>query len=198
MSRIFIDHPVFAWVLAIIVIMAGGLSILTLPISQYPEIAAPEITITVNYPGASAQTVNDTVVRPILQQMSGLDGLEYISSSTEASGAMEIDLTFLQGTNPDVAQVQVQNKLSIADANLPAEVTQQGVEVKKASKDFMEIVGFVSTNNSMDSHDISDYIASNIEDQLTRITGVGDYTLFGSEYAMRISLNPGECPGIFR
>jgi multidrug efflux pump len=192
MSRFFIDHPVFAWVLAIIVTIAGGLSILTLPISQYPEIAAPEVTITVNYPGASAQTVNDTVVRPILQQMSGLDGLEYISSSTEASGALEIDLTFLQGTDPNVAQVQVQNKLSIADANLPAEVTQQGVEVKKASKDFMEIVGFVSTDNSMDSHDVSDYIASNIEDQLTRITGVGDYTLFGSEYAMRISLNPGE------
>jgi multidrug efflux pump len=192
MSRFFIDHPVFAWVLAIIVILIGGISILSLPIAQYPAIAPPEVTITVTYPGASAQTVNDTVVRPILQQMSGLDGLEYISSSSESSGAMEIDLTFLQGTDPDVAQVQVQNKLSIADSNLPAEVTQQGVEVKKASKDFMEIVGFVSTDHSMDSHDISDYIASNIEDQLTRITGVGDYTLFGSEYAMRISLNPGE------
>jgi multidrug efflux pump len=192
MSRFFIDRPVFAWVLAIIVILIGGISILTLPIAQYPEIAPPEVTITVTYPGASAQTVNDTVVRPILQQMSGLDGLEYISSSTESSGAMEIDLTFAQGTNPDTAQVQVQNKLSIADSNLPAEVTQQGVEVKKASKDFMEIVGFVSTNHSMDTHDIGDYIASNIQDQLTRITGVGDYTLFGSEYAMRISLNPGE------
>ena len=192
MSRFFIDRPVFAWVLAIIVILIGGISILNLPIAQYPEIAPPEVTITVNYPGASAQTVNDTVVRPILQQMSGLDGLEYISSSTESSGAMEIDLTFLQGTNPDTAQVQVQNKLSIADSNLPAEVTQQGVEVKKASKDFMEIVGFVSTNHSMDSQDIGDYIAANIQDQLTRITGVGDYTLFGSEYAMRISLNPGE------
>jgi multidrug efflux pump len=192
MSRFFIDHPVFAWVLAIIVILIGTISIFSLPISQYPEIAPPEVTITVTYPGASAQTVNDTVVRPILQQMSGLDGLEYISSTSESSGAMEIDLTFLQGTDPDVAQVQVQNKLSIADANLPAEVTQQGVEVKKASKDFMEVVGFVSTNHSMDSHDIGDYIASNIQDQLTRITGVGDYTLFGSEYAMRISLNPGE------
>jgi len=192
MSRFFIDRPVFAWVLAIIVILIGGISILNLPISQYPDIAAPEISITVNYPGASAQTVDDTVVRPILQQMSGLDGLEYISSSTESTGAMEIDLTFLQGTNPDIAQVQVQNKLSIADANLPAEVTQQGVEVKKAAKDFMMIVGFISTDNSMDSHDISDYIGSDIQDQLTRITGVGDYTLFGSEYAMRISLNPGK------
>jgi len=192
MSRFFIDRPVFAWVLAIIVILLGGISILTLPIAQYPEIAPPEVSITVNYPGASAQTVNDTVVRPILQQMSGLDGLEYISSSTESSGAMEIDLTFVQGTDPDVAQVQVQNKLSIASSNLPAEVTQQGVEVKKAAADFMEIAGFVSTNHSMDSHDIADYIASNIEDHLTRITGVGDYTLFGSEYAMRILLNPGE------
>ena len=192
MSRFFIDRPVFAWVLAIIVIMIGGISILTLPVAQYPEIAPPEVSITVNYPGASAQTVDDTVVRPILQQMSGLDGLEYISSSTESNGAMEIDLTFLQGTNPDIAQVQVQNKLSIASSNLPAEVTQQGVEVKKASKDFMLIVGFISSNHSMDSHDIADYIASNIQDQLTRISGVGDYTLLGSEYAMRISLNPGE------
>ena len=155
MSRFFIDHPVFAWVLAIIVVLVGGISILSLPIAQYPEIAPPEVTITVTYPGASAQTVNDTVVRPILQQMSGLDGLEYISSSTESSGALEIDLTFLQGTDPDVAQVQVQNKLSIASSNLPAEVTQQGVEVKKAAADFIEIVGFVSTNHSMDSHDIA-------------------------------------------
>jgi multidrug efflux pump len=192
MSRFFIDRPVFAWVLAIIVILVGALSILIMPIAQYPEIAPPEISITVNYPGASAQTVDDTVVRPILQQMSGLDGLEYISSSTESSGAMEIDLTFLQGTNPDIAQVQVQNKLSIADSNLPLEVTQQGVEVKKASKDFMMFIGFISANNSMDSHDISDYIGSSVQDQVTRITGVGDYTLFGSEYAMRISLNPGE------
>ena len=192
MSRFFIDRPVFAWVLAIIVILAGGISILNLPIAQYPEIAPPEVTITVNYPGASAQTVNDTVVRPILQQMSGLDGLEYISASSESSGAMEIDLTFLQGTNPDIAQVQVQNKLSVASASLPAEVTEQGVQVKKASKDFMLVVGLISPNHSMDGHDIGDYIASNMQDQLTRITGVGDYTLFGSEYAMRIWLDPGE------
>jgi multidrug efflux pump len=192
MSRFFIDRPVFAWVLAIIVIMVGAISILKLPIAQYPEIAPPEISITVNYPGASAQTVDDTVVRPILQQMSGLDGLEYIASSTESNGAMEIDLTFLQGTNPDIAQVQVQNKLAIADSNLPAEVIQQGVEVKKVSKDFMLFVGLISTDHSMDSNDISDYIGSSIQDQLTRITGVGDYTLFGSEYAMRIWLNPGE------
>jgi len=192
MSRFFIDRPVFAWVLAIIVILIGGISILTLPVAQYPEIAPPEVSITVTDPGASAQTVNDTVVRPILQQMSGLDGLEYISSTTESNGAMSINLTFLQGTDPDIAQVQVQNKLAIASANLPLEVTEQGVEVKKASQDFMLLAGFISTNHSMDSHDIADYIGSNIQDQLTRITGVGDYTLFGSEYAMRIALNPGE------
>jgi multidrug efflux pump len=192
MSRFFIDRPVFAWVLAIIVILVGGISVFTLPIAQYPEIAPPTVSITVNYPGASAQTVSDTVVRPILQQMSGLDGLEYIASTTQSSGAMEIDLTFVQGTNPDIAQVQVQNKLSIAEANLPTEVTQQGVQVKKASKNFMLAVAFISTNNSMDSHDIADYIGSNVQDQLTRITGVGDYQLFGAEYAMRIWLNPGE------
>jgi len=190
MSRFFIDRPVFAWVLGLILMLFGAISVYTLPIAQYPNIAPPQISITVTYPGASAQTVSDTVVRPILQQMSGLDGLEYISSSTQANGSLEIDLTFVQGTDPNVAQVQVQNKLSLADANLPTEVTAQGIKVNKAVKNFMMIVGLVSEDGSMSAADISDFVASNLQDPLTRIPGVGDFTLFGAEYAMRIWLDP--------
>jgi multidrug efflux pump len=192
MSAFFIDRPVFAWVLGLVLMMVGGLAIFKLPIAQYPSIAPPQIAITVVYPGASAQTVADTVVRPINQQMSGLDGLEYISSTAASSGAMEIDLTFVQGTDPNIAQVQVQNKLSLAEATLPAEVTAQGIKVTKATKDFMMIIGLISTDGSMSAQDINDYIASNIEDPITRVSGVGDYTLFGSEYAMRIWLDPGK------
>ena len=190
MSRFFIDHPVFAWVLGLILMLAGGIEIFLLPVAQYPSIAPPQISITVTYPGASAQTVANTVVRPILQQMSGLDGLEYIASSTQANGTMEIDLTFVQGTDPNIAQVQVQNKLSLAEANLPTDVIQQGIKVNKAVKNFMLIVGLVSEDGSMSADDINDYVASNLQDPLTRISGVGDFTLFGSEYAMRIWLDP--------
>jgi multidrug efflux pump len=190
MSRFFIDRPVFAWVLALVLMLAGGIEISLLPVAQYPGIAAPQISITATYPGASAETVADTVVRPILQQMSGLDGLEYISSSTQSNGTAEIDLTFVQGTDPNIAQVQVQNKLSLAEANLPAEVTSEGLDVDKAVKSFMLVMGLVSTDGSLSAADISDYIASNMQDPLTRIPGVGDFTLFGSEYAMRIWLDP--------
>jgi multidrug efflux pump len=190
MSRFFIDRPVFAWVLGLVLMLLGGIEIFQLPIAQYPSIAPPQISITVAYPGASAQTVTDTVVRPILQQMSGLDGLEYISSSTQANGSMEIDLTFIQGTNPNIAQVQVQNKLSLAEASLPAEVTQQGIKVAKSVKNFMMVIGLISTDGSMSGVDINDYVASNMQDALTRVPGVGDFTLFGSEYAMRIWLDP--------
>ena len=191
MSAFFIDRPVFAWVIGLILMLVGGIEIMQLPVSQYPAIAPPQIAITVTYPGASAQTVADTVVRPIEQQMSGLDGLEYIASNTQADGSMEIDLTFKQGTNPDIAQVQVQNKLSLAESQLPSEVTQQGIRVTKGVKNFMMIVGFISTDGSMNAQDITDYVASNVQDPLSRVTGVGDYTLFGSEYAMRIWLDPG-------
>jgi len=190
MSHFFIDRPVFAWVLGLILMLFGGISIYTLPIAQYPSIAPPQISITVTYPGASAQTVSDTVVRPILQQMSGLDGLEYISSTTQASGAMEIDLTFVQGTDANIAQVQVQNKLSLATANLPQEVTSQGIKVNKAVKNFMMVIGLVSEDGSMSAADINDYVASNLQDPLTRVSGVGDFTLFGAEYAMRIWVDP--------
>jgi multidrug efflux pump len=190
MSRFFIDRPIFAWVLGLVLMLAGAIEIRLLPVAQFPSIAAPLIAITVTYPGASAQTVQDTVVEPILQQMSGLDGLEYISSSTRADGSMEIDFTFAQGTDPNVAQVQVENNLSLAEALLPSVVTQQGIKVKKSAKNFMLVVGLVSADGSMSAEDISDYIASHLQDPLTRIPGVGDFNLFGTEYAMRIWLDP--------
>ncbi|MBB5372221.1 efflux RND transporter permease subunit [Acidocella aromatica] len=192
MSRFFIDRPVFAWVLALILMLGGAIAAVTMAIAQYPSIAPPQIAITGTYAGASAQTVTDTVVRPILQQMNGLDGLEYISASTQSSGAFEVDLTFVQGTDPNIAQVQVQNKLSLAEPNLPSEVSSQGLRVVKATKNYMLIIGVVSTDGSMSSYDISDYIASKMRDSLTRIPGVGDYVQFGSEYAMRIWVDPGK------
>lgn len=190
MSRFFIDRPIFAWVLALVLMLAGALAITQLPIAQYPPIAPPQISISGSYPGASAQTVANTVVRPILQQMTGLDGLEYISGSTESSGQFEVELTFKQGIDPNIAQVQVQNKLSLAEATLPSEVTTTGLRVLKATRDYMLIVGLISTNKTLDRADLGDYIASHMVDPITRIPGVGDYTLFGSEYAMRIWLNP--------
>ncbi|MGE4482089.1 efflux RND transporter permease subunit [Acidocella sp.] len=190
MSRFFIDRPIFAWVLALVLMLAGAISITQLPVAQYPSIAAPQVSITGTYPGASAETVANTVIRPILQQMSGLDGLEYISSDAQSTGAFEIDLTFTQGTDSNIAQVQVQNKLSLAEASLPSEVTTTGLKVLKATRDYMLFFALISTNGSMDRSDIADYIASNMVDPITRISGVGDYTLFGSEYAMRIWLNP--------
>jgi multidrug efflux pump len=190
MSRFFIDRPIFAWVLGLVLMLLGGIEVFLLPVAQFPSIAAPQISITVTYPGASAQTITDTVVRPILQQMFGLDGLEYVSSSAQSDGTMEIDLTFIQGTDPNIAQVQVQNKLSLAEANLPPQVTQQGIKVEKSVKNFMLAISFISADGSMSAADINDYVASNVQDPLSRIPGVGDVTLFGSEYAIRIWLDP--------
>jgi multidrug efflux pump len=190
MSRFFIDRPVFAWVIALVIMLIGGIAVVTLPIDQFPSIAPPPITISVTYPGASAETVQDTVIQPIEQEMYGLDGLEYMSSNGQADGSMQIVLTFAQGTDPNIAQVQVQNKLSLAEPMLPEEVTQQGISVTKATSNFMTIVAFISPDGSMDSQAIGDYVASNIESPLSRISGVGDYTLFGAEYSMRIWLDP--------
>jgi multidrug efflux pump len=190
MSRFFIDRPVFAWVIALVIMLVGGIAVLTLPIDQFPPIAPPPITISVTYPGASAETVQDTVISPIEQEMYGLDGLEYMSSNGQADGSMQIVLTFAQGTDPNIAQVQVQNKLALAEPMLPEDVTQQGISVTKATPNFMTIVAFISTDGSMDSQAIGDYVASNIESPLSRISGVGDYTLFGAEYSMRIWLDP--------
>ncbi len=190
MSRFFIDHPVFAWVLAIVVMLGGGVAISQLQVAQYPNIAPPAISITAIYPGASAETVQSTVVQPIEQQLSGLDHLLYFSSESDKDGSMTIMLSFDQGTNPDVAQVQVQNKLQLAMPRLPLIVQQQGLTVAKATKNFLVVVGFVSTDNSMTAADLGDFIASTVQDPISRTPGVGDYQLFGAQYAMRIWLDP--------
>ncbi len=190
MAKFFIDRPVFAWVIAIVLMLVGTLSILKLPVAQYPEIAPPSISISVTYPGASAKTVQDTVVQVIEQQMNGLDHLEYVSSESNSDGSMTITLTFAQGTNPDTAQVQVQNKLALAQPLLPQEVQRQGIRVTKATKNFLIVAGFVSTDGSMSKDDLGDYVASYIQDPISRTPGVGDFQLFGSQYAMRIWLDP--------
>ena len=190
MVNFFIDRPIFAWVIAIVIMLAGGLATLSLPIAQYPEIAPPVISISVTYPGASAETVQSTVVQVIEQQLSGLDGLRYVSSEGNKDGSMQIELTFEQGTDPDIAQVQVQNKLSLAAPQLPIEVQQQGIRVSKGVTGFFLIVGFVSTDNSTDAAAISDFIVSTVQDPLSRTPGVGDYQTFGSAFAMRIWLDP--------
>ena len=192
MAKFFIDRPIFAWVVAIVLMMIGVLGIAQLPVSQYPTIAPPSIGIAVTYPGASAETVQDTVVQVIEQQMNGLDHLEYMDSQSNADGSMTITLTFAQGTNPDIAQVQVQNKLALAEPLLPQEVQNQGIRVTKATKNFLMVLGFVNTEGSMTREDIGDYVASYVQDPVSRTAGVGDFTLFGSSYAMRIWLDPAK------
>ncbi|MBB3213870.1 multidrug efflux pump [Herbaspirillum sp. Sphag1AN] len=192
MARFFIDRPIFAWVIAIIVMLAGIVAIKTLPIAQYPTIAQPTIAISANYPGASAKTLEDTVTQIIEQKMKGLDRLSYMSSTSDSSGAVTITLTFENGTDPDTAQVQVQNKLSLATPLLPQEVQNQGVQVTKSSNNFLVVVAFVSTDGSMSDADLSDYVGGNIQDQLSRVSGVGDTTLFGAQYSMRIWLDPNK------
>ena len=192
MSNFFIDRPIFAWVLAIILMLAGSLAIKNLPVAQYPPIAPPAVAITVVYPGASAETVQSTVVQVIEQQLSGIDNLLYFSSESDKDGSMTITLNFLQGTNPDIAQVQVQNKLQLATPLLPPEVQQQGLRVAKATKNFLLVLGFSSTDGSMNARDIADFIASKVQDPISRTEGVGDFQLFGSQYAMRIWMDPAK------
>lgn len=192
MSRYFIDRPIFAWVLAIVVMLAGVLAINSLPIAQYPSIAPPAISVSANYPGASARTLEDTVTQVIEQKMKGLDGLIYMSSTSESNGAMLLTLTFSADTNPDIAQVQVQNKLASATPLLPQEVQRLGVSVAKSSNNFLLVVGFVSEDGSMNDIDIGDYVASSVVDNVSRVDGVGEVQLFGSQYAMRIWLDPAK------
>jgi len=192
MVNFFIDRPIFAWVLAIVVMLAGALAITTLPIAQYPSIAPPAISIQVSYPGASADTVQSTVTQVIEQQLSGIDHLLYFGSESDADGSMTITLYFEQGTNPDIAQVQVQNKLQLATPLLPLEVQQEGLRVAKATRNFLLVIGFYSVDGSMSSEDVSDYIASHVQDPISRTPGVGDYQLFGTQYAMRIWLDPAK------
>ncbi|HEX8440336.1 efflux RND transporter permease subunit [Archangium sp.] len=192
MARFFIDRPIFAWVLAIIIMLAGALSIARLPISQYPAIAPPTVTITAIYPGASAKAVEDSVTQVIEQNMKGLDGLLYMSATSESNGVATLTLTFQHGTDPDIAQVQVQNKLQLATPSLPQVVQQQGLSVTKASSGFLMVVGFVSEDGSMGGDDIQDYVAANMVDPLARVPGVGSTQVFGAKYAMRIWLDPNK------
>ncbi|WP_269522869.1 efflux RND transporter permease subunit [Coraliomargarita parva] len=190
MARFFIDRPVFAWVIAIIIMVAGVLSIKELPIAQYPSIAPPAISIQGSYPGASAKTLEDTVTQVIEQNMSGLDHLRYMESSSDSTGSFEVTLTFNAEADPDIAQVQVQNKLSLATPLLPQEVQQLGLRVTKSVRNFLLVVGFRSTDGSLSAADIGDYVISNVKEPLSRVQGVGEIQTFGTQYAMRIWLNP--------
>ncbi|WP_421506805.1 multidrug efflux RND transporter permease AcrD [Erwinia rhapontici] len=190
MANFFIDRPIFAWVLAILMCLTGGLAIVSLPIEQYPDLAPPNVRITANYPGASAETLENTVTQVIEQNMTGIDNLMYMSSQSSNTGQATITLTFEAGTNPDEARQQVQNQLQTALRKLPQDVQSQGVTVNKTGDTNILMVAFVSTDGSMDKQDISDYVASNIQDPLSRIDGVGQVDAYGSQYAMRIWLDP--------
>ena len=190
MPRFFINRPIFAWVIAIMVMLIGLLSIKMLPVSQYPPIAPPQITINAIYPGASAQTVQDTVTQVVEQKLNGIDNLIYMSSTSDSAGAVAINLTFKAGTDPNIAQVQVQNKLQLAVPLLPQIVQRQGIQVVKSTRNFLLIVGLVSEDGSMDRNQLTDYAVSNIQDIVSRVEGVGELQMFGSQNAMRIWLNP--------
>ncbi|KNX42041.1 Multidrug efflux pump subunit AcrB [Roseovarius tolerans] len=192
MARFFIDRPVFAWVISILIMGVGVLAIRLLPVAQYPEIAPPSVTVAANYPGASADTVANTVTQVIEQQMTGLDGLRYFSSRSTSQGNAEITLTFETGTDADIAQVQVQNKLGQATPLLPEIVQRQGITVEKSSAGFLMVVGMISTDGALEQVDLSDYMSTNLVDELSRVEGVGSVQVFGSEYAMRIWLDPSK------
>jgi hydrophobe/amphiphile efflux-1 (HAE1) family protein len=191
-SKFFIDRPIFAWVIAITIMLVGVLSIVSLPVSQYPAIAPPTISINATYPGASAKTLEDTVTQIIEQKLSGLDGLRFVQSSSDSTGNAQVSVIFEPDTDADIAQVQVQNKLQLAMPQLPQEVQRQGVRVAKSASNFLMIVAFVSRDGSMKRNDIADYVVSALQDPLSRVPGVGDVQAFGSQYAMRIWLDPNK------
>ena len=192
MAKFFIDRPIFAWVIAIIIMLGGALSILQLPVEQYPAIAPPAIQITATYPGADATTAQNTVTQVIEQNMNGIDHLLYMSSNSDSSGTVQITLTFDSGVNPDIAQVQTQNKLQLAMPLLPQEVQQQGVRIQKSSSSFLMVAGFISDDPNMTQQDISDFVGSHIQDPISRTEGVGNFQLFGSLYAMRVWMDPNK------
>ena len=192
MARFFIDRPIFAWVIAIILMLAGILTLRGLPVEQYPDIAPPQVSINAMYPGASAKVVEDSVTQVIEQSLQGLDGLMYMSSDSQSNGMASISLSFQSGTNPDTAQVQVQNKLQSVMPLLPQEVQRQGVTVNKASNGFLMVIGFVSKNGGMSGQDIGDYVASSVVERIARVPGVGGTQAFGTKYAMRIWLDPNK------
>ena len=190
MAQFFIHRPIFAWVIALVIMLAGIVSLTKMPIAQYPSVAPPTVTIAATYPGASAETVENTVTQIIEQQMNGLDGLRYISSNSAGNGQASIALTFKQGVDPDIAQVQVQNKLQSATALLPEDVQRQGIKVTKSGASFLQVVAFYSPDSTLSADDIKDYVNSNISEPLSRVAGVGEVQVFGGSYAMRIWMDP--------
>ncbi|MDB5430016.1 MAG: multidrug efflux transporter permease subunit [Caulobacter sp.] len=189
-SRIFVDRPIFAWVIAIIIMLAGAGAILGLPVAQYPDVAPPQVTVRANYPGASAQAIQNSVTQVIEQSLTGIDGVLYFSSSSSSRGQVTITVTFAKGVDPDIAQVQVQNQVQQTVSRLPAQVQQQGLVVRKSNPDNLLIVGVYDETDRMTNRDVSDYLVSNLQDPLSRLKGVGDINVFGAQYAMRIWLNP--------
>lgn len=190
LSKFFLDRPVFAWVIAIVMMTAGGLAIYNLPVAQYPPIAPPSIAIDAFFPGASGETVENTVTQIIEQKMTGLDAMIYISGISSSSGTSRIELTFAPGTDPDLAWSKVQNKLQLAMASLPDVVQRSGVKVSKSTRNYLIIVGLISEDGSMDGVDLRDYAQSNLEKILSRVPGVGEVENFGTQYAMRVWINP--------
>jgi multidrug efflux pump len=195
LSKYFIDHPIFAWVLAILISLGGVISIFSLGVESYPDIAPPQVTVSASYPGASAEAAEKAVTQVIEQQLTGIDHLLYFSSSSSASGGVSITLTFETGTDPDIAQVQVQNKVALATPRLPGEVTQQGIVVAKANAGFLNVIALKSDNPSIGMDALQDLIGSRVLDQIARVPGVGNTQQFGSEYAMNIWLNPDQLQG---
>ena len=192
MAKFFIDRPIFAWVIAIVIMLAGGLAITQLPVEQYPEIAPPSVQINATYPGATAATLEESVTQVIEQNMNGIDNLKYFSSTSDSAGNASITLTFESGTDADIAQVQVQNKLQLALPLLPQEVQDQGLVVAKSNNSFLMVAALVSKNPEVGQIDLGDYIASNIQDPISRTPGVGNVQLFGAPYSMRIWLDPAK------
>ena len=192
MPSFFIERPVFAWVIAILLILFGGIALRSMGVDSYPDIAPPQVTVTANYPGASAATMESTVTQVIEQQLTGIDNLLYFSSTSGSNGQTSITLTFANGTNPDIAQVQVQNKVNLAQPLLPAQVTRQGITVAKASPDILLFIGLYSSNPSVDGAQLDDILASRIKPEIARVNGIGNTMLIGSEYAVRIWLDPAK------
>ncbi|EJU13966.1 hydrophobic/amphiphilic exporter-1, partial [Sphingomonas sp. LH128] len=190
MSRYFIDRPIFAWVIAIVLMMAGIIAIRSLPVAQFPEIAPPTVSISATYPGADAETLERTTTQIIEQQLKGIDNLRYFSAASSSAGTVTITLTFEQGTDPDIAQVQVQNKLQAATPLLPQEVQRQGVQVQKSAASFLLVTAIYSEDGSHSATDLADYLVSQVQDPVSRINGVGELQIFGTQYAMRIWVDP--------
>src|SRR3569623_469335 len=196
MSRIFIDRPIFAWVIAIIIMLCGLGAIFSLPVEQFPDVAPPQVNIRASYPGASAETLENSVAQVIEQQLTGVDGLLYFSTNSSSRGAVTISATFAKGTDPDIAQVQVQNKVQQALSRLPQQVQQQGLTVTKSNPDFLLIAASYDTTDQQTNQDVSDFMVSHLQETVGRIKGVGDTNVFGSQYAMRIWLDPNKLAAV--